>query len=118
MDRARTRQDLGVAPVRADRARALELLLRAGHRVAGESRADAAARRAIHAHALLRRAQDDGLAAGAGLRGQPQAGLTADAADGARGDLSQASALAAGSRASRVPVFAQESGNHKTRSGL
>ena len=56
----------------------------------GEPGADAAAGRAVHQDAVLRRRAHDGLAAAAGLRGQSQAGAPAAAAHGAGSALPQA----------------------------
>jgi transposase len=74
------------APACAAGAAPLEPLLRAGAGEPGRSGADAVHRRAVHAHAVLRLAADEGGAGRAGVSGEPQAGAAADAPNGALGD--------------------------------
>ena len=66
-----------------------------------EFTADATARRAVHANAILREATDAGLAAGSGLRGEPQAGRASDGVDRDRGDLPEAKAERTGVKGTR-----------------
>src|SRR6516225_4101696 len=63
---------------------ALRGLSRAGGAGCRRAGADAVDRRAVSGDAVLRLTADDGGAAPSGPSGQPQAGATANAADGAR----------------------------------
>src|SRR3954470_23282913 len=70
-------------------AQSLVALLSAGTRQDGGSGADGTDRPPVPGDAVLRLAQDDGLAAPRGPCRQPQAGPPADASDGVAGDLAE-----------------------------
>src|SRR5512143_3848742 len=66
---------------------------------------DGAERSAIPGDAVLRVAQDDGVAASAGACGQPQAGPPSDAGDGPDADLPETADQPAASRPPDLRVF-------------
>src|SRR5512143_1540699 len=105
MDRTQSSGAKHSAAVRAAGAEPIELVSRAGEGVGGEPGADAADRRAVPADAVLRFAEDDGLADATRARGQSQAGPAADADHGLGSDLSPAEHDAAEPGASNLPVF-------------
>src|SRR6185312_3076919 len=90
--------------MRAARAEPVEHVLRAGRRVTRGSATDAAHRRAVHGLSVLRQSAYGQMVDSAGGAGQPQAGATTDAAQGAGGHLSQATVEPGGARASDLPV--------------
>jgi len=96
----------------------LERLLQAGTREPGPFRADAAHRRAVHAHALLRLAAYDGEPVPAGLRGERQAGAAADAPDGALGDCARAAYEPSPSGARCVSLALTRSGGGARQPGV
>src|SRR6266542_1468830 len=90
MDRTKTSGLIGGAAVRAAGPGAVQLLLPAPTRVSGELEIHAPAGRRIHATSILRRAQNDRLAARARLCCGTQTSATIAANDGIDGDLCQA----------------------------
>src|SRR3954466_2025659 len=84
----------------------LVAVLSAGTRQYGGSGADGADRPPVPGDAVLRLAQDDGLAASRGPCRQPQAGPPADASDGLAGDLAEAQHQQAEPRAQDLSVLA------------
>src|SRR4051795_4749095 len=87
-------------------AQSLVAVLSAGNRQHGGSGADGADRPPVPGDAVLRLAQDDGLAASRGPCRQPQAGPSADASDGLAGDLAEAQHQQAEPRAQDLSVLA------------
>src|SRR3954453_21354321 len=87
-------------------AQSLVALLSAGTRQYGGSGADGANRPPVPGDAVLRLAQDDGLAASRGPCRQSQAGPPADASDGVAGDLAEAQHQPAEPRAQGLSVLA------------
>src|SRR5262245_3294868 len=100
MDRAATLPVERLAAVRAVGPAAIDVLLPPAGRDGREPGANAADRRAVPQMAILRQ-PEVGLAA----LGQSQARAAADAADGNRGDLSQATNDLARRWAQDLPVF-------------
>src|SRR4029453_9927370 len=87
-------------------AQSLVALLSAGTRQHGEPVADGADRPTVPGDAVLRLAQDDGLAAPRGPYRQSQAGPPADASDGVTSDLAEAQHQQAEPRAQGLSVLA------------
>src|ERR687897_3630608 len=87
-------------------AQSLVAVLSAGTRQYGGSGADGADRPPVPGDAVLRLAQDDGLAAPRGPCRQSQAGPPADASDGLAGDLAEAQHQQAEPRAQDLSVLA------------
>src|SRR3954463_5881723 len=87
-------------------AQSLVAVLSAGTRQYGRPGADGADRPPVPGDAVLRFAQDDGLAASRGPCRQPQAGPPADASDGVAGDLAEAQHQPAEPRAQGLSVLA------------
>src|ERR1051326_6721271 len=87
--------------MRVDGAASLELVLRSAGRDGGEPASDAVVGRAVHADSVLRQSADGHCAPTARLERQPQARPTVDAADGDRGDLSQAAIIRSRRRVTR-----------------
>src|SRR5436189_3649397 len=111
MDRARTSGGEHSPAVRAAGAEPCELVLAAGSGDGGEPGVHAVDRRAVPASPRVWLAADDGPSAEAWPHGEPQARAALDAADGPRGDLCQAAAVAAGRGGADLPVFAAECGD-------
>src|ERR1700680_5093103 len=86
------------ASVSVGRSFAVGVVLRGRTRDRRESGSDAADRRAVHANAVLRGAEDSALAVAAGRQGESEAGAAANAADGAGSDLPETAAVPAGGR--------------------
>src|SRR3954454_19669817 len=84
----------------------LVAVLSAGTRQYGRPGADGADRPPVPGDAVLRLAQDDGLAASRKPCRQPQAGSPADASDGVAGDLAEAQHQQAEPRAQGLSVLA------------
>src|SRR3954454_18738302 len=87
-------------------AQSLVALLSAGTRQDGGSGADGTDRPPVPGDAVLRLAQDDGLAAPRGPCRQSQAGPPADASDGVAGDLAETQHQPAEPRAQGLSVLA------------
>src|SRR3954468_21161752 len=87
-------------------AQSLVALLSAGTRQDGGSGADGTDRPPVPGDAVLRLAQDDGLAAPRGPCRQPQAGPPADASDGVTSDLAEAQHQQAEPRAQGLSILA------------
>ena len=93
-------------------------VLRSG---AGDSREfaiDAPNRRAVHKDAVLWSPEDELVARRARIRSQSETSAPTDAADGAGGDLPEASAVEAGPRASNLPVPAARNEDRSAQSGV
>ena len=67
---------------------------------------------------MVRIPADDVLAEAAGPLGEPQAGATADAADGAGGDLPEAEPVAEAPSESGLPLPAAANGDRPAQPGL
>src|SRR5439155_14771383 len=80
------------------------IVLSARGRKRQKSDANAAARRAVHANAVLRRDQDDRLAGQAGSRGQFETSAETVAADGAGGHLCQTAAVRSSAGTSHLSI--------------
>src|SRR6266571_8269095 len=89
-------------------------VLRAGTGDSRESAIDALDRRAIYTDAVLRGPEDELVARRTRICGQPQTGASADAADGAGGDLPEATAVHAGARAPHLSIPAARRENRTT----
>src|SRR4029453_5360828 len=99
-------------------AQSLVALLSAGTRQYGGSGADGADRPPVPGDAVLRLAQDDGLAAQRGPCRQPQAGSPADASDGLAGDLAEAQHQQAEPRAQGLSVLAARPHHRSAQPGV
>src|SRR4029078_2146306 len=104
--------------VRAFGPAAVDVLPRAIRRVGREFAPDAIDRRAVPTHALLRIARPDAMALSARVRRESQACASADARDGAGGDLSPAADQRTGARTSHLPVFIAKCGHRTARPGV
>src|SRR3989338_5248115 len=96
--------------VRASGASPIELVLQAEAGGPGRPAADAADRRAIHADAVLRGAQDGRLAAIPGRDCEQETGEASDAQDGLGGHLSEAQLEPGQCAAQEIPLPAQRAG--------
>src|SRR4051794_1528158 len=99
-------------------AQSLVALLSAGTRQYGGSGADGADRPPVPGDAVLRLAQDDGLAASRGPCRQPKAGPPADASDGLAGDLAEAQHQQAEPRAQDLSVLAARPHHRSAQPGV
>ena len=87
MDRVGRAMAQRESAVRAARSSTLERVLRGTGRECDEPRADAFARRAVHSHAVLWAAADEGVVAPPGARREREAGGALDGRDGTGGHL-------------------------------
>src|SRR3954469_10658479 len=99
-------------------AQSLVALLSAGNRQHGGSGADGADRPPVPGDAVLRLAQDDGLAAPRRPCRQPQAGPPADASDGVAGDLAETQHQQAEPRAQGLSVLAARPQHRSAQPGV
>ena len=106
------------AAVPLDGGFAVGIVLRGGTGNGRESAIDAVDRRAIHTDAVLRDPEDGLVARRARTPGQCKTGTPADAADGAGGDLSEATAVGSRARAQDLSVSAAQSQDRSARPGL
>src|SRR5713101_2838743 len=106
------------ASVSVGRSFAVGVVLPGGTGERRESGPDAADRRAVHADAVLRGAEDGALAAAARRYGESEAGATADAADGTGSDLSQAAAVPAGAWPPDLSLPAARAEDRSTQPGV
>jgi hypothetical protein len=97
---------------------ALWLVLRTARRERTESKVDAAVGRAVHEHAILRRAQDDGCAQQTRLCRQSETSPATTAADGTGGDLSKTEFVEARSWASHLSLPVAPRRHHAAQSGV
>src|SRR5271169_5581983 len=97
---------------------AVGVVLRGGTGSGREFALDAVVRRAIHTDAVLRNPEDGLVARRARLCGQRETGTPADAADGARSDLSKATAVGSRVRTQDLSVSAAQSQDRSTRPRL
>jgi hypothetical protein len=118
MDRTFKRPDHRRTAVRVAGLVPLELVLQEQGRQPTESAVDAIDRRAVYAETVFRLAEDHRLAAQAGTPGEPQASRTADADNGAGGDLSEASAEQARARPSNLSIPSSEYEGGAAESGM
>src|SRR3954451_20035306 len=99
-------------------AQSLVALLSAGTRQDGGSGADGTDRPPVPGDAVLRLAQDDGLAAPRGPCRQPQAGPPADASDGVTSDLAETQHQQAEPRAQGLSVLAARPHHRAAQPGV
>src|SRR6187431_1742552 len=99
-------------------AQSLVALLSAGNRQYGGSGADGTDRPPVPGDAVLRLAQDDGLAAPRGPCRQSQAGPPADASDGLAGDLAETQHQPAEPRAQGLSVLAARPHHRSAQPGV
>lgn len=104
MDRWHRHADEYSPAMRTGSAVTAGFVLRACGRERGESRADAAAGRAVPADAVLRRVENDRLAGQARTCRQFETSAAVDAADGAGGNLCQTAIVQSSARASYLSV--------------
>ena len=104
MDRFYRRSDEHRQAMRAGGTVTARLVLRACGRERGESRADAAAGRAVHTDTLLRRDQDDRLVVEAGPYSQSETREATIAADGIGSDFREATIVGSGTGPSHLSL--------------
>ena len=97
---------------------AVGVVLRGGTGSGRESALDAVDRRAIHTDAVLRNPEDGLVARRARTRGQRETGTPADAADGAGGALSEATAVGSRVRTQDLSVSAAQPQDRSARPRL
>ena len=97
---------------------AVGVVLRGGTGSGRESALDALDRRAIHTDAVLRNSEDGLVARRARIRSQREAGTPADAADGAGGALSEATAVGSRVRTQDLSVSAAQPEDRSARPRL